>query len=102
MNGWEYMSKGPSNAIICDEKSNKKENSFRMKFLQPPILVYRGAYIPQFKINAPIFCCPLFSENYLNPKVRINKMDKQTYFQLQPKSFTINFKDTRSHISMDS
>ena len=24
-----------------------------------------------FKINPPIFCCPLFSENYLNPQVRV-------------------------------
>ena len=34
----------------------------------------RGVYIHYFKINSPIFCCPLFSENYLNPQVRINKM----------------------------
>ena len=34
----------------------------------------RGAYIHYFKINLPIFCCRLFSENYLNPQVRINKM----------------------------
>ena len=33
----------------------------------------RSAYIPYFIINAPIFCRPLFSENYLNPQVRINK-----------------------------
>ena len=43
-------------------------------FLQSPILVCRGAYIPYFKISAPIFCCPFFSENYLNPQARINKM----------------------------
>ena len=34
----------------------------------------KGAYIHYFKINSPIFCCPLFSENYLNTQVRINKM----------------------------
>ena len=34
----------------------------------------RGAYISYFKINAPIFCYPLLSENYLNPQDRINKM----------------------------
>ena len=45
-----------------------------MKFLLPPIPVCRGAYIPCFKINAPIFSCLLFSENHLNPQVRINKM----------------------------
>ena len=31
------------------------------------IPVYRGVYIHYFKINPPTFCCPLFSENYLNP-----------------------------------
>ena len=34
----------------------------------------RGAYIPYFIISPPIFCCALFSENHLNPQVRINKM----------------------------
>ena len=34
----------------------------------------RGVYIHYFKVNLSIFCCPLFSENYLNPQVRINKM----------------------------
>ena len=33
-----------------------------------------NVYIPYFKINPPIFCCPLFSANYLKPQVRINKM----------------------------
>ena len=41
--------------------------------------MYGGVYIHHFKINSPIFCCPLFSENYRNPQVRINKIvDKQT------------------------
>ena len=34
----------------------------------------RGTHISYFKINSPIFCCHLVSENYLNPQVRINKM----------------------------
>ena len=38
------------------------------------IPVCRGVCNPYFKINHLIFCCPLFSENYLNPQVRINKM----------------------------
>ena len=38
------------------------------------IPVCRGVYIHYSKINPPIFCCPLFSENYFNPQVRINKM----------------------------
>ena len=33
-----------------------------------------GPSIPYFKINASLFCCPLFSKQYLNPQVRINKM----------------------------
>ena len=41
------------------------------------IPVWRGVYIRYFKINPPIFCCPLFSENYLNPQVRINKMENK-------------------------
>ena len=36
--------------------------------------VSRDAYINCFKINASIFCCPLFLEEYLNPQLRINKM----------------------------
>ena len=36
--------------------------------------VYRGAYIRYFIINPSIFCCPLFSENYLNCKYRINQV----------------------------
>ena len=35
---------------------------------------YRGAYIPHFNTNFPIHWIPLFSENYLNPQLRINKM----------------------------
>ena len=34
----------------------------------------RWISIHYFKINPPLFYCPLFSENYLNPQVRINKM----------------------------
>ena len=36
--------------------------------------VCRDAYIHYFKINPLTFCCPLFSENYFNTQVRINKM----------------------------
>ena len=38
------------------------------------IPVCRGVYIHYFKINPSIFCCPLFSENYFKPQVRINQM----------------------------
>ena len=57
-----------------------------MKFLLPPIPVCRGAYIPCFKINAPIFSCLLFSENHLNPQVRINKMVNKHTVDYHPSS----------------
>ena len=38
------------------------------------ISVCRGVSIHYFKINPPSLFCPLFSENYVNPQVRINKM----------------------------
>ena len=56
------------------KKTIKKQTSSAWIFLQPPMQVCRSAYIPNFKINAPIFCCPLFFKEYLNPQVRINKM----------------------------
>ena len=48
------------------------------------IPVYRGAYIPYFKIHPPIFFCPLFSENYLKPKVRISKMINKNIVDYHP------------------
>ena len=56
------------------KKIIKKQTRPASNFLQPPIPICRGAYIPYFKINPAIFCCLIFSENYLNPQVRINKM----------------------------
>ena len=38
------------------------------------IPVCRGVYIHYFKINPSTFGCTLFSENYINPQVRINKI----------------------------
>ena len=49
------------------KKVIKKTKDYAWNFLQSPLLVRRGAFIPYFKINAPIFCCPLISKNYLNP-----------------------------------
>ena len=46
--------------------------------------VYRGACIQYFKINSSIFCCPLFSENYLNLQDRINKMVKNYTIDYHP------------------
>ena len=58
-------SKGLLKAVFVTNKVIKNQTSSAWDFLQPPIPVYRGACIPYFKINVPIFCCPLFSENYL-------------------------------------
>ena len=51
--------------------------------------VCRGAYIPYFKIIAPIFCCFIFLER-LNPQFRINKMaNKHTVnYHPSPSEFT--------------
>ena len=45
-----------------------------MKFFSTSNTSVQRCLYPHFKINNPIFCCPLFSENYHNPQVRINKM----------------------------
>ena len=74
------------------QKSNKKADRFCMKFLQPPVPVWGGTYIPYFKINAPVFCCPLFSENYLIPLVRINKMVNKDTVDYQPSSSQLTLK----------
>ena len=58
-------SKGLLKAVFVTNKVIKNQTSSAWDFLQPPRPVYRGACIPYFKINVPIFCCPLFSENYL-------------------------------------
>ena len=43
--------------------------------------------ISYFKINPLTFCCPLFSENHLNPQVGINKIvNKNTLWT--PKGFS--------------
>ena len=52
---------------FCRQKSNKKPGRFCMKF-------FSISNTSVSKSIPPIFCCPLFSENYLNPQVKINKM----------------------------
>ena len=54
--------------VLSPRRSQKKASAHGL------IPVCRGAYSPFLKTNPPIFCCPLFSENYLNPQTRINKM----------------------------
>ena len=52
----------------------KSQTGSGWNYLQSPIQVCRDAYIPYFIIKAPVFCCPLFLKEYLNPQVRINEM----------------------------
>ena len=49
----------------------KKQTESAWNFLQPQIQVYSTIY---FKINASLFCFPLFFKEYLNPQAMINKM----------------------------
>ena len=70
----ESAQMGFKNLFYFHYKSNKKKANSWWNFLQPPIQVCRGVCILYFKINAPIFCCLLFFEKYLNPQVTINKM----------------------------
>ena len=63
--------------FFCNQKSNKKAGQLCMKFSSASnISVQRCLYL-LFQIQCPIFCCPLFSKNYLNPQARINKMIKK-------------------------
>ena len=55
--------------MFCSLRGIKKKVSAHG--LRP---VYRGAYIRYFIINPSISCCPLFPENYLNSKDRINQV----------------------------
>ena len=61
-----------------------------MKVSSTSIQVCRSVYIPYFKINVPIFCCPLFFEECLNPQVRINKMENEhtVDYHLRPSKLT--------------
>ena len=49
------------------------------------IQVCKGTYFPYFKINDPIFCCPLFFEEPLCPQVRINKMVSEHTVNYHPR-----------------
>ena len=51
--------------------------------------VCRGAYIPYFKINDPIFCFPLFCEVYLNSQVTINNLVNEHTVDYNPNSLKL-------------
>ena len=64
--------------MFCPPKAAKKVSAHGL------IPVCIGVYIPCFKINFPIFCCPLFSENCLKPRARINKMVNKRTIDYHP------------------
>ena len=57
----------------------KKQTGSARNFLQPPIQVRRGAYIPISQ-----FYCPFFLKKYLNPQVRTNKMAEEHNVNYHP------------------
>ena len=78
-------------------KTNKKKRWTLLEiFLKVECQCAAGASIPYFKINFPLFCCPLF----FNPQVRINKKANKDC-HLLPQYFRIALKDASSNISID-
>ena len=57
--------------FFCDKKRKKYGD---MLCINPKCKCAAGALAPYFKINAPSFCCHLFLKQYLNPRVRIDKL----------------------------
>ena len=84
MKGWKYRPRELLKAIFCPPKTIKKQTGSAWNFLQTSVQVCRGAYIPYFKINSPIFCCPQVFEGYLNHQVGMNTNDKRTCCRLPP------------------
>ena len=60
--------------FLLTKKIFRNQRGSAWNFLQLPIKVYRGSYIPYLKINVPIFCCYLSLEEYFKPQVKITQM----------------------------
>ena len=60
--------------FFCKQKSNKKADRLCMQFSSTSNTSVQRCLYSLFQNQSPIFCCPFFSENYLNTQVRINKM----------------------------
>ena len=84
------------------KKTMKRQIGSVWDFPQPPALVCSSCMNPYFKINTPLFCCPLFFKECLNPQVRIKKMANEDSANSYLVSFGRNIKDTSSHISIKS
>ena len=103
----KYRSKGLSKAIFCHKISNKKADRLCMKFSSTPNTSVQRCLYPIFQNQCPHFLLSalfwkLFSENYLNLQVRINKMVNKHTVDYHPSPSQITYKSTSSHISMDS
>ena len=60
--------------LLLSLKNNKEADRLCMRFPSTPkYYCAAGASTSYFKINAPIFCCPLFFKEYLSPYIMINK-----------------------------
>ena len=64
--------------FFCHQKSRETLHEIFFSLQYPQCLYNHFPPIP------PIFCCPLFSENYLNSEVRINKMVNKHTFDYHP------------------
>lgn len=73
----------------------KKQTALHEIFFNFQCKCAAGDSTPYFKINAPLFLYPLNFKEYLNPQIRINKMENK--FRLLPQSFRINLKYRFSH-----
>ena len=71
-------------AIFCYQK--KKKDRLCMKFSSTPNKSVQRCLYPLFQINAPIFSCPLFFEEYLNPLVKISNMVNEHTVDYHPSS----------------
>ena len=72
------------NYFFVTKRAIRKQTGPASNFLQPPVKLCRGSYIPYFKITPPLF------EECLIPHVEINKMLNQhsVYYHPSPSELT--------------
>ena len=92
-----------SYSFFLHQKNNKKAERFCMTFCSNPNKSKQQA--PQFqnfkiKIMSPLFCCPVFFEEYLKHQVRIKKWLTNIVL-ITIESFWINLNNKSSQISTD-
>ena len=80
MEGWKYRSRELLKAIFCHQKKLRKQTF-------------------SWHLHEKFF---RHLHEMSQPSGQDQQNDKRTYCQLPPQSFRINFKDTPSHISMNS